>query len=883
VKLKNIIAVVIIVGFLGVIGITISFFIAAASLPKLITLEDYKPLVVSEIYSRDGKKVGEFFREKRIIIPYKQIPEQVYRAFIAAEDSTFFKHGGINLTAILRASIANLKAGHTVQGGSTITQQVAKSLMLTPEKKLSRKIKEAILAYRMEKNLTKEDILYLYLNQIYLGHGAYGVQAAAQNYYRKDVSELTLAETAMLAGLPQAPGKYSPVLNPLRAKERQVYVIGRMADDGYITKDEAKKAISEPVKVYYREEFQDLAPFYKETVRQFLNASLGEEKVLDEGIKIYTAMDSKKQLAAQASVEKNLRDLDKRQGYRGAEKNLKTAEEIAQLLVKERDSLMQKNQPYRIVTPDGKEPPKPPLDLKHKDGTPNIPTYVTVNQIVKGVVTKIDTKWSLVTVRFTESQGLIDIDDMNWARKPDVTKHHTEDTIKDPSKALKIGDVVDVRIKSDKFTSKRIDEQLKKVKVVKGKKPPPPPADLPPFAEYVGLTLEQEPIAQAALLSFDLDTGDVLAMVGGSNFAKSEYNRALQAARQTGSTYKAIIYAAALDKGFTSASTIVDAPVVYEEGEGQETKKWKPGNFENKFSGDVLFRNAIIKSLNIPTVKILETIGLDWVAKYSRRLGIFSPLNLDFTMALGSSGVTLFEMTKAFSVFAKGGKITKPILIKKVTDSAGKEILIENVLLDEKFKKEIDALASATPIATPVAAETTGAAPAVTEETFKFDNPDQAISAQTAYLITNLLKGVVQEGTGWRAKALGRPSAGKTGTTNGYYDAWYVGYTAHVSTGVWVGFDDEKPLGRFETGNASALPIWVDYMNVAVEDTPASDFAVPSGIVFANIDAETGKLASAKSKRAVREAFREGTEPSASGEELPQAEEKNFFKEDLSE
>ncbi len=900
--MKNLFAALIVTVFIAISVGIFGFFITSAHLPQLITVEDYHPLVVSEIFARDNTKIGEFYREKRIIIPFTQIPKGIIQAFISAEDSKFFEHGGLNFTAILRATLANLKAGHSVQGGSTITQQVAKSLMLTPEKKLSRKIKEAILAYRMEKNLSKENILWLYLNQIYLGHGAYGVEAAAQIYFRKHVKDLTVAECALLAGLPQAPSKYSPILNPTRAKERQVYVLNRMADEGYITKDEAHQSAQELVKVYFKEEFEDIAPFYKETVRQFLTTDLGEEKVLDEGIKIYTSIDMKKQIAAEEAIKKNLRDLDKRQGYRGPQKNLSTAEEIATFLVKERDDLMLKTLPYRIVYPDGKEPPHPPLDLSHKVGTPNRPSYVELNQVVEGIVTKIDAKNGLVTVRIAETEGLIDLDDMSWARKPDPTKHFSEDVVRDPSKVLKIGDLIEVKVKADKFFSARLDKIYNNKKL---KKKIPLPADLPNFADFLALGLEQEPQTQGALLSFDLDTNDVLAMVGGSNYEKSEYNRALQATRQTGSAFKAIIYAAAMEKGYTPATVIVDAPIVYEEGEGQETKKWKPGNFENKFSGDVLFRTAIIKSLNIPTVKILEKINLDWVAKYARRLGIFSPLNLDYTMALGSSSITLYEMTKAFSAFAKNGKRIHPILIKKVTDSSGKEVLAQNILLDEKFSKELDTLeqefhptlqpggtpglAGTTPMpratVMPIAANN----PSKTDpnafdinKVFDFTDPDQLISPQTAYLITHLLKGVVQEGTGNRARALNRPVAGKTGTTNGYYDAWFVGFTPHISTGVWVGFDDQKSIGRLETGNAAALPIWVDYMTAAVESYPPTDFAIPPGIVFANIDSETGKLATAKSKKAVREAFREGTEPTETANETPQNEDKNFFKEDLS-
>ncbi len=922
-KIKNFVAIGIIAVFLVIAGLAYTFFSLSASLPRMITLEDYKPLVVSQMFSRDGQKVGEFFREKRIVMPYSKIPKQLVYAFISAEDSHFFEHGGLNFSAIARAILADIKAGHSAQGGSTITQQVAKSLMLTPEKKLSRKIKEAILAFRMEKHLKKEDILYLYLNQIYLGHGAYGVEAAAENYFRKHVEDLTIAECAMLAGLPQAPGKYSPLLNPIRAKERQLYVLNRMADENHITHEQAKIAGQEVLKVYYKEEFEDLAPFFKETVRQFLVEELGEEKVLDEGIRIYTGMDVKKQLAAQDSVMKNLRDLDKRQGFRGVKKNLPKAEDIAAFLLKERDELIGKTQPYKLIAVSTKEVPHAPLDLAKK--AKNLPDYLKVGQIVEGVVTKVDSKQGLVTVRVAEAQGLIDIDDMNWARKIDPTRHWTEAQIHDPAKALSSGDIIEVKIKSEKYTSDRLTKLA--TAPAKGKKPAKAAPLDPSLAEYIGLSLEQEPTVEGALLSFDLNTQDVLAMVGGTDFERSEYNRALQAARQTGSVFKSITYAAALDKGYQANSVIVDAPIIYEEGEGQEIKKWKPGNFENKFSGDVLFRNALIKSLNIPTVKITEKMGVEWVAKYARRLGIFSPLNPDFTMTLGSSSITLYEMTKALSTYPRGGKRIHPLLIRKVTDFSGQNVLIENVSLDKKFEKELNKLevefhpelakelgieldpkqqakldAKLAALANPVAAkspvEKANAVVAASGQSpspeimaavnlnpnapFEFADREQLISPQTAYLITHLMKGVVLEGTGFRAKAINRPSGGKTGTTSGYFDAWYIGFTPQVSTGVWVGYDDEKPLGRLETGNSAALPIWVDYMMTAVADTPALDFPVPTGIVFANIDAETGKLASVKSKKAVREAFREGTEPTSSSTESTPSEEKNFFKEDLS-
>lgn len=928
-KARNLIAGIIVLGFLGIAGIALTFFIMAASLPQMVTLEDYKPLVVSEMYSRDGEKVGEFYREKRIVIPFEQMPPNLVNAFLAAEDSAFYNHSGINFFAILRALIANFRAGHTVQGGSTITQQTAKSLMLTPHRTLARKIKEAILATRMEKNLSKQDILYLYLNQIYLGHGAYGVQAAAENYYRKKVSDLSLEESAMLAGMAKAPGRFSPLLNPERAKKRQRYVLRRMVEEDFVTQEEASAAAEAPLHCFYRGVFKDVAPFYRETVRQFLVKKLGENKVLDEGIRIHTGMDLKKQTAAQESIEKHLRDVDKRQGFRGAQKNIETAEDIASFLLKERDRLVADQLPYKIINPDGTSVEARPLDLNRNEGNIAMPEYLKLGQVVNAVVTKVDSKWGLVTVRFAESKGLIDLKDMEWARTPDPEKHHTEQPLKDPAEALKVGDVVKVEVFKERFDSPRVAKILRKEKrafLKKNRKNRKArwerPETLPDFNDYIYAKLEQDPIVESALLSFDLQSADVIAMVGGANFERSEYNRTIQAARQTGSSYKSIIYASALEKGYNPSTVIVDAPIVYEEGEGQETRKWKPGNFGNKFTGDVLFRHSIINSLNIPTVKIIQDIGVEWVAKFSRRLGIFSPLNPDYTTALGSSGTTMYEMLKVFSTFAKNGKRIIPVLIRKVTDASGEEILAENISLDDKFKEQILGLeeefnpeyarvlrkryfpdeevvdvppqmappkpvVAANPVVeqgetSPDADGTVAEVEEPKRDPFKFDDPDQLISPQTAYITTSLLKGVVNEGTGRRARALGKPVAGKTGTTSGYFDAWFSGYTPFVATNVWVGFDNEKPIGKLETGGSAALPIWLDYMKVATEEDPAREFQVPQGIVFANIDVKTGKLASSRTKTVAREAYMEGTEPKVSTNQISEDESKSFLKEDLS-
>ncbi|HEX4926318.1 MAG TPA: PBP1A family penicillin-binding protein, partial [Bdellovibrionales bacterium] len=858
-RTKKILAVVLGLVLLSVIGVTASLLVISAQLPKMVTVADYKPLLVSEVYSNNGEKIGEFFRERRIVVPYEKFPKKLVEAFLAAEDSSFFEHGGINFTAIIRAFFANMRAGRAVQGGSTITQQVAKSILQATEKTYMRKIREAIFSYRMEAHLGKEDILYLYLNQIYLGQGAYGVAMAAQTYFRKNLDQLTLAEMALLAGLPQAPSRYSPIHNPLRAKERQRYVLTRMKEEGFISAEESQKSGDEPVSVYMREDYKDKAPFFLETVRQHLVKTLGESAVLDQGLKIHTSIDVEKQVAAQKHVQDGLRELDKRQGYRGAPKNLAAAEEVAKFLLETRDKLIDDYTPLRTIVPDGRAlPEKEPLNLTRKPDQKNLPEYIPVGTIVEGIVTKVDDQWGLVTVRFAETQGMIDLETMEWARKPNPNVIWENDKLKKPSDALKVGDVIQVKVTGQEFSSKRINEMLANLK--KKQKNYTPPTTLPEFKQFAAVELEQDPVVQGALLSFDLETQNILAMVGGNSFEKSEFNRALQAIRQTGSSFKPLVYAAALDHGYTPATVIVDAPIVYEE-EGQldgdnkqikETKddeaikKWKPNNYSEKFTGDILFRNALIKSLNIPTVKILEKVTVDTTAMYARRLGIFSPLNMDLSLGLGSSGVTLYEMTKVFSHFGRLGKRIRPLFILKVTDQQDKTLL-ENVSLDMRFEEELKKL-DADFEEKRLAFKNQKPEDKKKLPPIFFDDPDQLIAPQTAYLTTSLLKGVVDEGTGAKAKALGRTVAGKTGTTNGYYDAWFVGYTPQISTGVWVGSDVEKTLGRGETGGQAALPIWLEYMKVAVKNVNDRSFPVPPGIVSVSIDNETGNLGSASSK-----------------------------------
>jgi len=457
---------------LAVGGAYFAFYSIKSSLPQLITVKDYQPLLVSEVFDRENKKIGEFFRERRTLVPYEKIPKNLVNAFLAAEDGEFFQHKGINYQAILRATLANIRAGRSVQGGSTITQQVAKTLLLSPEKTLLRKVREAMLAQQMEENLKKEEILYLYLNQIYFGQGAYGVEVAAQTYYRKPVEKLTLSEMAILAGLPQAPSRYSPVSNPLRAKERQTYVLHRMAEVGFITKEEADKAIKEPVKVYVRENYEQYAPFFLETVRQQLVAQLGEEQVLDKGLRIFTSLDIEKQKTAQESVVTGLKELDKRQGYRGPIKQLATKEDLEKFLQESKKKLISESTPERIIMPDGKFAEITPT-LKTTAPT-NLPSYLKVGLTAEALVEKVDDQVGLVYTRVGDAHGLIDLGTMMWARKPNPEKKSEHDPIKMPSDALKAGDVILVKVIDDTFSSERLNNLVKNKKT-------PVPTNLPDF------------------------------------------------------------------------------------------------------------------------------------------------------------------------------------------------------------------------------------------------------------------------------------------------------------------------------------------------------------------------------------------------------------------
>ncbi len=759
------------------VAILAVFIYLSKDLPKITSLKDYHPSIITTVHSDDNRKIAEFYKERRVVVPLERIPLQLQQAFIAAEDARFYKHQGIDLFSILRAFFKNLEAGAIVQGGSTITQQVTKSFLLTPERSYERKIKEAILAYRIDKTFSKEDILYLYLNQIYLGHGAYGVQAAAENYFGKSVEEMNLAECAMMAGLPQAPSRYSPFHYPEKAKQRQVYVLNRMQTEGYISNVEASEAINLALDIQPRRNwYLEKVPVYTEDIRRYVEKKYGEKALYTEGLKIYAAVNIEQQKIARAEIQKGLHALDHRQGYRGPLKKLKSeeVEDFSQEIEKE-----------LVLQP------------------------LAAGATTKGIVLAVDDKAGKTTVRMGNHRGVIDIDDMRWARKPNPEVAYYQAKVKRPGQVLSVGDVIQVRVKE------------------KG-----------PKEDLWLLELDQTPEVQAALVCIEAGTGLVKVMVGGRDFLQSQFNRATQSRRQPGSAFKPIIYSAALDNGYTPATLIIDSPIVFKDEEHDFT--WKPKNYGKRFYGPTLMREALAKSRNVVTIKILQDIGIETVLEYARKLGVESELSRDLSMALGSSGMSLLEIVQAYSVFANQGYLVQPAFITKIEDRSG------NVLEEMNPIRE------------------------------------KAIEKSTAYIMTSLLEGVVKYGTGQRVRALKRPVAGKTGTTNNLYDAWFVGYTPRYITGVWVGYDQERSLGKGETGSRAASPIWLGFMQKILEKEPIRVFQVPEGVVFAKIDAETGLLPIPESNKTIFECFKEGTVPT---ETTPRpgtvADPEHFFKQDM--
>ncbi len=750
----------------GVAAVALLFFVLSFGLPTVESLKDYKPSPGTTIYAEDGRVLGQVRIEKGVYVPLKRVPKFVKDAFLATEDPRFYQHTGIDYRGILRAALKDIIAVRLKQGGSTITQQLTKVVFLSPERKLTRKIKEIILARRLEKELSKDEILELYLNKIYFGHGAYGIQMAAKTYFGKNTWELNQAEAALLAGLPKSPMVYSPYSDVDLTKLRQLQVLKRMVEEGYLTEEQSVKLYNQPLNLENLRSQEEPAPHLVDYIRKYIEKKYGPDKLYQGGLKVYTTIDLDLQRQAVTALRDGLRGLDKRQGFRGR------------------------------------------IGFKQVKSTPiqwgSLHVMVKPGEGFNGHVLAVGDDY--ITVKGRGLVGYIMRDDMAWALIKQKKSKEEADEFKKPSELVQPGDIIKVRLKD--FDKKK---------------------------QIASFILDQTPLVEGAVVSIEPFSGYVRAIVGGYDFVEGGFNHATEAKRQPGSSFKPFIYGAALENGFTPASILMDLPQIYEKSEF-EKKTWKPTNYDERFLGPMRLRTALALSRNAVTVGLLEKIGLDKAIDFARKAGITSQISYDYTTALGSSAVTPLELTSAYATFASQGVRTEPIMIKSIIDGNGTVL-----------------------------------------ESYQSD-PKEAIDRTTAYLVTSLLKSVVQEGTGKGALGLGKPLAGKTGTTNNYVDAWFLGYAPSIVTGVWVGYDNSQAsLGDKETGARAALPIWVSVMAKALANKPAEDFPATDDVVFLKIDPESGLLARDGQPDAVNDVFRKGTEPTKFAEKKMQPGSGTFY------
>ena len=726
--------------FGSLVGILLAY---ETDLPQISSLEDFEPNIITQVYNADGSLLGDFKIERRVIVGFKDIPPVLRNAVVAVEDAEFWKHLGVNLWRIPSAALANVRAGRRTQGSSTLTMQLSRVLFLTPEKSYERKIKEAILAFQIEKNFTKEEIFTFYCNQVYFGHGNYGVEATSRFLYGKSIKDLTLAEAALVAGLPQNPSRLSPLDHPDRARARRNHVLGRMVEEKYITPEEGEKAKAEPLNLRVQRDPPSIAPYFLEEVRKYLEREFGSQRIYQGGMKVYTTLDPAAQQAANRAMRAGLQALDRRsRGY-----------------VPPAGSILRDGQwPERIHLEDWQRP-------------------MIAGDVMEGVV--LDSDRAAAVVQIGDRRARLELGDLKWTRRASVAE------------VLPRGRIAPFLI-----------------------------LELDPDGKTVKAALQQQTEVQGALLAIDVKSGAVRAMVGGSDFERTKFNRATQAMRQVGSAFKPFVYAAAVERaGYTPSTIVVDEPIAFPDTGGGA---WSPHNFDYEFWGPIPVRRALEHSRNIPAIKTLQTVGIKTGIEYAHKLGLSAELPPYLPIALGAGEATLTEMVAAYASFANQGLRMKPYLITKITDRDG------NVIEENR--------------------------PAGKD----------AIRADTAFIMTSLLQGVVRRGTAARAASLRRPIAGKTGTTNDMTDAWFIGYEPTLAAGVWVGYDDKrKSLGRHEEGSKAALPIWMDFWAEVMKDKPIQEFAVPGNIVFVPVDG-SGYAAAPGTPGARMEPFISGSEPRSS-------------------
>jgi penicillin-binding protein 1A len=673
-------------------------FVYNSDLPQVESLEDYRPSVITEVYADDAQVIGSFALERRIIITWDEIPQVVKDAVTSVEDQNFFTHWGIDFYGIARAGMKDLIAGRWVEGGSTLTQQLSKNLFLTPERTVRRKIQEAMLAIQIERFYTKEQIFTMYCNLHYMGHGQYGFRAAAEYYFGKELKDVNIEEAAMLAAIPRSPPNYSPIQHPERALMRRNYAIDRMVAEKKITVAQGEEAKARPIKLAEKQRQDELAPYFVEELRRYLEKKYGTFAVHEGGLKVFSTLNVAEQRAANAAVRYGLREYDKRHGWRGAERNL-LDEGVKDLATHE--------------LKDWKLP-------------------IRTNDIVPGVVLDL-TKNGTATVKIGGNIAQLTLQDAAWTKANSIAE------------ILKPGDVALFQVRS-----------------------------MNPGERKVEVALEQKPKVQGAFLAIEPQTGEIKAMVGGYDFNESKFNRTTQALRQTGSVFKPFVYAAAVDNGLMPDDTIVDSPVSF--------GSWSPGNYDGKYEGAITVRRALGDSRNIPAVKTLAKLGVENLIPYLRRFGITSKIEPVLPIALGATDITLIEMVSAYSTFPNDGVRVVPLMITRVTD-------YEGTVLEENFPELRD-----------------------------------VIPAETARTMVDLMQEAVRSGTATKAQELKRPVAGKTGTTNDFTDAWFIGYTPKLVAGAWIGFDEKVTLGDKETGGRAALPTWIEFMREVYKDKPVENF-----------------------------------------------------------
>jgi len=748
--IKNIFILILTFGLLSAFSVLAVLWAFSNNLPDYKFLKSYKPSVSSKVYSGDGELVNDFSSEKRIFVPYNAISEKVINSFLSAEDKNFYSHPGVDAKGVLRAvinNISNIASSRRLEGASTITQQVAKNFLLTNEVSLNRKIKEAILAFRIERVLSKERILELYLNQIYLGGGAYGVASASLEYFDKSISELNYYEAALLAALPKAPSRYNPYNDIVLAKFRRDLVLKNLYENNYISKIEYEKFVNKKIILKKRKKtFTEDTSYYVEDIRKDVVDQLGFDKVYKQGLNISTPINLSLQKIAIKSLREGLINYDKRKGWRGPllrEKKLK--------------------------------------NWKNKLDKFRLEKSINWNL---AIVKKIN-KFSVEIETENKLSGIIKYESISWIKK-------------EFNEILKVGDVIYVESVSGNI-----------------------------------FTLRQLPSVNGGIVVMDPFTGRVLALSGGFSFKKSEFNRATQALRQPGSAFKPFIYALALENGYTPSTLILDAPLVLEQG--SDLKMWKPENYGKKFYGPSTLRMGLEKSRNLMTVRIAQDLGLKKIVNFSKRLGIYDNPSELLSISLGSAETTLLKLTSAYSSFVNGGKLVKPIMIDRIQDSEG-----STIFNNEKRKcincEQISHLSKNYP---------------EIEDEFL-----QIFSPQTAYQMTSILEGTVQNGTGKNLKDLNLDLAGKTGTTNGNTDTWFIGFTSKLAIGVYVGSDNPISLGRYETGAKTALPIFKNFIKNAVKKEDARPFKVADNILMRVIDPVTGEKALTESKSTIIEAYK---------------------------